>query len=220
MKRKIEKAAIQKQCAQFRNKLATTLFRNLPDIEGAEDKCYRHAVDAFAMQWKQNEEKRLENARKQKNERIKNHLEAIDKSKQLKENQLLEQYADQCNRLSNEKINLLYDRQQRLEKLKKDRELRQAIVNQIEQQIKSNTEMDTTRTIIEETQRDDQYFLNYAKRLINDGMAKGRPVYPLTKVVKEYQMHHVLLPPKDDLPHLKSNVDLGVSAEIQNLRKT
>lgn len=225
IKRKFQVKMKLKQKIDCRAKLAEKLFASQPDIEFVENQCYQNAINDFAKQWNEQEKKKIEHLNRIKVDRIKTNLKEMEILKNLKEQQAKEEKIDENNRYLNEKLDLVFDQQQRMARIKRAEKLKEIINEQIEQRVKcerdefNQNRLDTNRAIETEAQKDDEDFLNYANKLMNDVRTKGKPLFPLIKAIDEYKVQNSLLPQNDDLPHMKSHLDIGISIERKQSKK-
>lgn len=204
----------QRQRIVQRHQLATALFERQPDVEGHEDECYRRAVDELAAQWKQRQISRKQHLERMRRERIEAHAREVERIRQQKEAERRQRSADVQNRHNNDALDLIHECQRRAERARQVKELKELIRTQIEARQKWEREQvdrdraSTNRVIHDTAEQEDETFLSYANKLVNAAKENGRPIFPLVKVIRDYQKQHRLLPPKSDLPHLKSNVKL------------
>lgn len=209
----------QKRQSAYRERLARKLFESLPDVTIPEEKCYQTAVKDYAKKWDEQERKQHEHIEKLRKERLVYHAKEMDTIKQLKEKLQHEYEMDKAKRKFNEKIDLAFYRQQYAERVQKAKQLRQFIGQQIELDKKTRHDVlitgriQTNRAIESEAHKDDQHFFNYAQKLMKSAKSKGIPMHPLKKVIDEYTVQNSLLPQCDDLPHMKSQIDIGISVE-------
>lgn len=214
MQRKRDELIKRRQHTAYRHQLATKLFEQQPDVEGFEDECYRRAVDELAGQWKQRQFSRKNHLEQMRRERIENHAKEMGRMQRLREAEMAERSAEVQNRLANEEIDLIHECQRRAERTRKVKELQELIRSQIEERQKCQSEeldkdrAETNRVIHDAAEQEDQTFLSYANKLMSTARSKGRLVFPLAKVMLDYKKQHRLLPPKNDLPHLKSKIEL------------
>lgn len=209
----------QKRQSAYREQLARKLFESLPDETIPEEKCYQAAIKDYAKKWDEQEKKQHEHVEKLRKERLAYHRKEMDTIKQLKEKLQHEYEADKAKRKINEKIDLAFYRQQYAERVQKAKQLRQYIAQQIELDKKARhdevitSRIETNRVIESEAQKDDRNFYDYAQKLIKSAKCKGIPMHPLKKAIDEYTVRNALLPQSDDLPHMKSQIDIGISVE-------
>lgn len=212
--RKRDEMLKRRQRTAYKHQLATELFEKQPDVEGFEDECYRRAVDELAAQWKQRQITRKKHLEQMRKERIENHARELERVQKLKESELMARSAEVQNRLENDKIDLMQECRRRAERVQKVKELQEKIRLQIETRQKWQSEQvnkeraDTNRVIHDTAEQEDQTFLSYADKLVNTAKTNGQPIFPLVKVIHDYQKQYRLLPPKNDLPHLKSKIKL------------
>lgn len=209
----------QKRQSHYRDTLAKKLFENLPDITKVEEKCYQNAVKDFAVKWEEQEKKRNEHIERLKQERINNHSREVQTIKQIEQKIQHDYEMEKAKRQLNEKIDLIFYRQQYADRVQRAKQLRQIINQQIELNDKSRRDevitsrIETNHAIESIIQKDDQHFFDYANKLIIAAKHKGIPLHPLKKVIDEYTIQNTLLPQSDDLPHMKSQIDIGISLE-------
>lgn len=216
---KLQEKLKKKKQWEHRDRLAKKLFDGLPDIESAENKCYQVAVKDLATKWDEQENKRNEHIIRLRNERLVNHTNQMDAIEQIKQQLRQQHETDKTKRKINEKIDLIFYLQQQTDKVQKAKQLRQIINQQIESTKQAqrdqliSSRIQTNAVIESEAQRDDKHFFDYANRLVRAAKNKGIPLHPLKKVIDEYIMHNSLVPQDDDLPHMKSQIDVGISVE-------
>lgn len=219
LNQKYQEKLKQKCQSEYRDNLAKKLFQSLPDITIPEEKCYQNAVKHYAAKWDEQENKRNKHVQQIKQQRLFHQSKEMEAIKQLKETIQHEHNMEKEKRAINEKIDLIFYRQQYADRLEKCRQLRNIISQQIELNKKAQRDemitsrIETNRAIESEIQKDDQHFFHYATKLIKSAKHKGIPVHPLKKVINEYAVHNSLLPQTDDLPHMKSQIDIGISLE-------
>lgn len=213
LERKRNEIMKRRQQTAYRHQLATQLFDQQPDVEGIEHECYRRAVDELAIQWKQQQHSRKNHVEQMRKERIENHAKELERIQKLKESESIERMAEVENRAKNEAIDIMHECQRRAQRARKANELQEWICSQIETQQKwQNEQLDkdranTNRDMHDAAEQEDQTFLSYANKLMNMAKSNGRPILPLVKVMHDYQKQHRLLPPKNNLPHLKSKIE-------------
>lgn len=199
--------------------LAKKLFESLPDITKVEEKCYQNAVKEHAAKWDKQVHKRNEHIQRLKQQRVAAQSTEMETLKQLKQKILHDHEVEKGKRLQNEKIDLIAYRREYADRVQKAKQLRQVINQQIEMNKKSRhdevvtSRIETNQAVESAAHKDDQHFFEYANRLIAVTKNKGNPIHPLKKVVDEYVVQHSLLPQTDDLPHMKSQIDIGISLE-------
>lgn len=211
--------------SHYRDTLAKKLFESLPDITKVEEKCYQNAVKDYAAKWDEQEKKRNEHIEQLKRERIDNHLKEVETIKDIEQKIQHSHEVEKAKRQFNEKIDLIFYRQQYADRVQRAKQLRQIINQQIEMNKKSRRDevitsrIETNHAIEAAACKDDQHFFDYANKLIAAAKNKGIPIHPLKKVIDEYTDNNTLLPQSDDLPHMVSQIDIGISLERKYLIK-
>lgn len=209
----------QKRKTHYRDTLAKKLFESLPDITKVEEKCYQNAVKDFMVKWDEQEMKRNKHIDEMKRERIDNHQREMKTIQQIEQKIQHDRDVEKAKRQLNEKIDLIFYCQQYADRVQKAKQLRQVIDQQIELNEKTRRDevitsrIETNHAIESSTHKDDQHFFDYANKLITAAKTKGIPIHPLKKVIDEYTIQNNLLPQSDDLPHMKSQIDIGISLE-------
>lgn len=216
-KRKYERMVKQRQRIAQCNQLATALFESFPDIEKRENECYQKAVKELQQKWDEQEEKKWEQIDRHKRDRIEYQTNEKDQMIKARNYQIQLHELEKEEQKMNEKLDFIFDRQQRLKKIDEIKSLREFIRKQIELDKRERhvgiiqNRNDTNRAIDRAIQNDDQTFFNYASKLLKNAKKKGYPLKPLIRTIDQYKTHNSLLPQRDDLPHLRSDIDIGIS---------
>lgn len=214
---KLREKMQQNRQSAFREHLAKKLFESLPDVTISEEKCYQAAKKDYAKKWIEQEKKQHNHIQKLRTERLTYHNHEMDTIKQLQEKQQREHEWDKAQRKLNDKIDLAFYRQQHLDRVQKAKQLREFIGQQIEWDKKARhnevitSRFETNHAIESVAQNDDRHFFEYAQKLYEAARRKGIPLHPLKKVIDEYTVQNALLPQGDCLPHIKSQIDIGIS---------
>lgn len=195
------------------HKLGVNVLRNLPDVEGAEEKCYQKAIKQFASQWDQQEHKRKGHTVRMRDDRLLHQIYERQIAEKQKQQQIKEVEVSKINRLKNEDIDCHVDYQRRMDRANTNRELKTILKNQVDER-KLREQMaitDDSKYFRDENRKDDEHFLKYADKMLKHAKKSGRILRPLIRIVNEYTEKHALLPPKIELPHLRSQVGIGVA---------
>lgn len=216
-KRKYERMFKQRQRIAQCNELAKKVFESFPDVEKQENECYQKAVKELAQRWDEQELKKWEKIDRHKRDRIEYQTKEKDHMMEARNYQIQLHEVEKGEQKINEKLDFIFDRQQRSKKIDEIKSLREFIHEQIELEKRARHDgiiqnrIDTNRAIDSAIRNDDQTFFNYASKLLNNAKEKGYPLKPLIGTIEEYKIHNGLLPQRDDLPHLKSDIDIGIS---------
>lgn len=216
-KRKYERMVQQRQRIAQCNELGKKVFDNFPDVEKKETDCYRKAVKELAHKWDKQEQKKWEQIDRSKRDRIEYQTNEKDQMIKTRNYQIQLHEMEKEEQKINEKLDFIFDRQQRMKKIDEIKSLREFIHEQIERDKRERQiriiqdRNDTNRAIESACHDDDRSFFNYASKLLENAKQKGYPLQPLIRTIEEYKSHNNLLPPKDYLPHLKSDIDIGIS---------
>lgn len=199
---------------RLRTSIARKIFADFSDVNEKEEETYQNAVVELNAKYEKQEQNRLDHVKKMKAARIQQHLDEMEHVKQAKQRQHDQAQWELANRIKNEEVNVEYDRQRR------SMETRKALVNRqfVEKQMYTNairTEAKDQLQFIKETEvEDDKNFFEYANELIEEATEKKRPILPLIRVVDTYKKENGLIPQKDNLPHLKTNINVGLSKSL------
>ncbi|XP_070071881.1 trichohyalin isoform X2 [Drosophila takahashii] len=92
-------------------------------------------------------------------------------------------------RLQNDLTNVQFQRQQRLEHLQRIRELRRELDDQVKKRFEEETRPGTNynREAQLEELREDAFFFDYARQLMDEAKAKGCPLKPFIRAVGQYK---------------------------------
>lgn len=202
-------------------KLGIHVVRSLPDVEGAEEKCYQKAIKQFASQWDEQEQKRKGHTARMRDDRLLHQIYERTVDEKQKQQQIKENEISKIVRLKNEEIDCRVDIQRRIQRANTNRELKNILSNQVdERKVREQMEItDDSKYFRDENRKDDEHFLKYADKMLKYAQKKGRVSRPLIRVINEYKEKHALLPPKIELPHLRSQVGIGVAEKKQIAQK-
>lgn len=193
--------------------LGVKVQRNLPDIEGAEERCYQKAIKELATQWDGQEQKRRAHTARLRTARVVH--QSVEREESETQRQLQTQKVERAKeiRLKNDEISFHHEMQRRIERARRHHELQKMLSGQVEERkLRERMEItDDSKYFREENQKDDDHFMQYANKLLNYASNRGRNLRPLLKVIGEYQEKHALLPPTIELPHMHSQVGIGVA---------
>lgn len=219
IERKQQEQQQQQHHIERRLHMADRLWNSQPNVSEKENRCYRRAVQQHEHHWLEQEQKRHQHIERLKSDRIESRLIDVENARKLREQCAADHERDQFNCRVNEKIDFAFDRQQRGKRNERIQKHRAIICRQIVSGEKRRTDevvkdrVETNRAIVSEAEKNDSNFFEYASRLLNDAQCKGYPLNPLQKVIVEYKKQNSLLPRIDDLPHMKSHIDIGIAAE-------
>lgn len=216
-KKKCERMVKQRQRIGQCNELAKKVFESFPDVKKRENELYQKAVKELAQKWDEQEQKKWKQIERHKRDRIESHTKDKDQMIKAQNYQIQFHKIEKEERKINEKLDFIFDRQQRLKKIEQIKSLREFIYEQIEQDKRARDKeiiqnrIDTNRAIESVIQNEDQTFFSYASKLLKNAKKNGYPLKPLIKTIEEYKKHNCLLAHRDHLPHLKSDIDIGIS---------
>lgn len=158
------------------------------------------------------EQARLEHARKMKAARIQQHLNDVERAKQKQLQLQSEAQFAYATRLKNGEVNVAHARQNA--QMLHHKAVEQRIV--LEQQMHANRERKASKDAAliyanETNAADDSSFFTYADQLLKETKEKRRPILPILKAIATYKKDNSLCEQRADLPHMKTNIKIGVS---------
>lgn len=174
---------------EFQSNAWKTALTDIKNIKSQEEAIIKRSVEEFQAKLKFKDQAKVEERRRLKQLQIKNHLDDLAREKIRKQRQEIELKRDIENRIRNEEVNVLFDRQKRLETLTRVKEHRRIITEQIEERHQRELEKDYSDLIClnEMNEQEDKAFFKYANELVNETIEKERSIYPIVKVVEDYQ---------------------------------
>ncbi len=174
---------------EFQSNAWKTALTDIKNIKAKEDDIIKRSVEEFQAKLKFKDQAKVEERRRLKQMQIKNHLDDLAREKLRKQRQENELKRDIENRIRNEEVNVLFDRQKRLETLSRVKEHRRIITEQIEERNQRDQEKDYSDLIClgELNEQEDKAFYKYANELVNETIEKDRSIHPIVKVVDDYQ---------------------------------
>lgn len=218
IRRKEHEHQHQLQQTEHRAQLAQRQFKNRPNVAETENRCYQRAVQEHERHWHEQERKRGDHVARLRSDRIENRSLDVANEQRLRQKCARDRQFDRTNCRINGTIDFAFDHQQRSKRAEQIRKHRAIISRQIVSGEKRrsdevvNDRTETNRAIVDEAEKNDKGFFEYATRLLNDAQSMGYPLNPLQKVIGEYKRQNALMPRIDDLPHLKSHIGIGVAA--------
>lgn len=174
---------------EFQSNAMKMALTDIKNIKSMEDDSIKRSVEEFQAKLKFKDQAKVEERRRLKQMQIKSHLDDLAREKIRKQRQENELRRDIENRIRNEEVNVLFDRQKRLDTLNRVKEHRRIITEQIDERQQRDMEKDYSDLIClnELNEQEDKAFFKYANELVNETIEKDRPIYPLVQVIEEYQ---------------------------------
>lgn len=201
-------AAAEKERLREKSNLKITAAFHKPDVEEA---ARQKAAAELEQRHETAERSRIEHNRKMKAARIQQHLDEVERVKNMKQQKKNKAEWALANRYKNQEVNLEYDRQKYAQQQEKALALRKLLLQQIDAQLDRSTIKDAAKIFVEETNaEDDKNFFGYANELIEEAQSKGRPLLPIIKAIDQYKKENGLIAQREDLPHLQTNINIGL----------
>ncbi|XP_017156757.1 trichohyalin [Drosophila miranda] len=210
MKRERTRSRVQ-QRIQRNEKLAQEQAPRLHYSAGEDEA--RHERQLVEMQKAHSAEQAR---RRQSRERVKNSRLAIQReAEQLAQASREQGEADKREavdlRLKNDLVHVQFKRQQRQEQLQRMRQLRQQLDEQVRQRHEEERRPDTNynREAQMECLREDAFFFDYARQLMDTARARGCPLKPFVRAVGQYKNENRIGAGIRVPPHLVTRLSMG-----------
>ncbi|XP_022229965.2 trichohyalin [Drosophila obscura] len=210
MKRDIARSRVQ-QRIQRNEKLALELAPRLHYSAGEDEA--RHKRQLVEMQKAHSAEQAR---RRQSREQAKTTRLAIQReAEQLAQASRQQAEADKRDavdlRLKNDLVHVQFKRQQRQEQLQRMRQLRQQLDEQVRQRHEEETRPDTNynREAQLECLREDAFFFDYARQLMDEAQARGCPLKPFVRAVGQYKNENRIGAGIRVPPHMVTRLPMG-----------
>lgn len=206
-------ARIAEEKERIRQIIGRKILADLEQQQKDEQDSLIKAITTDELKFTKKEQERIEQVKRTKALRIQQHISDTEKDKQQRQQEKeLQQWAV-ANRLKNEEINIDYERKRREQAQQLAKKHRADILKQIE---RDHDRPEWRYDMDAEFLADDRDFFEYANKLIEEARAKGRTVLPLMKAVDAYRKQNSLNDQKDDLPHLQTNIKIGLKEDDTN----
>lgn len=211
--KKENEARIAEEKERVRQIIGRKILAELEQQQKTEQDSLIKAITTDELKFTKKEQERIEQVKRTKALRIQQHIADTEKDKQMRQQEKeLQQWAV-ANRLKNEEVNIDYERKRREHAQKLAKKHRADILRQIE---RDNDRPDWRYDMDAEFLEDDRNFFDYANKLIEEARGKGRSVLPLVKAVEAYRRQNCLNEQKDNLPHLQTNIKIGLKEDDTN----
>lgn len=208
-------AKIAEEKERIRQMIGRTVLAEIEEKQKAEQQSLIKAITTEKIKCSKKEQERIDNVKRIKALRVQQHLVDIENQKKKVQTENEMHRWEIANRLKNEEINIQYERKRREHAIRVSKEHRTKILKQIE---RDNDRPDWRYDMNAEYLEDDKVFFEYANKLIEEARSKGRSVLPLIKAVEAYRKENNLNGQKEDLPHLQTNIKIGLKDNDSRIR--
>ncbi|XP_060653846.1 trichohyalin [Drosophila nasuta] len=154
--------------------------------------------------------------RRQRLEETKKQRQAMQQGEQqeaklAKERAAAERREDVETRLRNERIHVEFKQQERLEQLRRQRDLRSQLDKQQRELLEEQTRPGTNYNRLAQLEciREDAFFVDYARRLMLEAKEKNCPLKPFLRVVEQYKSENRIGAEVRIPPHLITRLTMG-----------
>ncbi|XP_055914316.1 CAP-Gly domain-containing linker protein 1-like [Eupeodes corollae] len=191
---------------------AQKLLAVLPDTIKEEENRLRKDISTIQLQFSAQEKEKIQRSRQQKYARIQEYFKEFNAKKELEQRKIEENRFALANRLKNDEVNVAFAEKQMQEKIKNAQAMRKSLREQIEERKLTEAEekeYDKKLSTVN-FEKDDNFFFDYAKKLVADAVKKDRPLYPFVKAVNQYKKDNLIDSDRKLPPHLESHLCIGV----------
>ncbi|XP_017071020.1 trichohyalin [Drosophila eugracilis] len=170
-------------------KLAKELAPRLHYSAREDEERHKRQVDEMRKVHSAEQAKRRESKEKAKNARLAIQKEEEELSRKIRQRAEEKRKKAVMLRLQNDLTNVQFKQQQRQEHLQRIRDLRRDLDEQVKKRIEEETRPGTNynREAQLEELREDAFFFDYARQLMDEANAKGCPLKPFIRAVGQYK---------------------------------
>uniref|UniRef100_A0A034VQ55 trichohyalin n=1 Tax=Bactrocera dorsalis TaxID=27457 RepID=A0A034VQ55_BACDO len=179
--------------------------------EAEDDERVRRDISRMQLKFTAEEQEKIRKDKAAKQARIEAYMRELQQQKEAKRRSDEEKRYDMATRFKNCEVNRLFEETQKQQRLAKMQDTRKTLHEQMEQKKRNEKEdkelMRTCESNNEE--REDKFFFEYARNLMEDAHKKDRPLYPFVKVVQQYKRDRGIDCERKTPKHLLSQVYIG-----------
>jgi len=170
-------------------KLAKELAPRLHYSAREDEERHKRQLEEMRKVHSAEQAKRRESREQAKNARLAVQREEEELARRMRQKAAEDRKEAEKLRLQNDLTNVQFMKQQRQEHLQRIRELRRDLDNQVKKRIEEETRPGTNynREAQLEELREDAFFFDYARQLMDEAKAKGCPLKPFIKAVGQYK---------------------------------
>lgn len=185
-----------------------------PDNTIEEENRLRKDISTIQLQFTAQEKEKIQRSRQQKYARIQEYFRELNAQKEREQRKTEETRFAMCNRFKNEEVNAAFFEKQKQEKIQKTEAVRKALTEQIQQRKiidAEEKEYDKKISAISNSfEKDDDFFFDYADKLVAHAVKKERPLLPFVKAINNYKKNNEIDIERKLPPHLVTNLRIGL----------
>ncbi|XP_011191698.2 trichohyalin [Zeugodacus cucurbitae] len=179
--------------------------------EAEDEDRVRRDISRMQLKFTAEEQEKIRKDKAAKQARIEAYMRELQQQKEARRRSEEEKRYDMATRFKNCEVNRLFEEAQKQQRFVKIQETRKTLNEQMEQKKRLEKEdkelMRTCESNHEE--REDKFFFEYARNLMEDAHKKDRPLYPFVKVVQQYKRDRGIDCERKTPKHLLSQVNIG-----------
>ncbi|XP_053949352.1 calponin homology domain-containing protein DDB_G0272472-like [Anastrepha ludens] len=186
--------------------------------DAAEDERVRRDISRMQLKFTAEEQEKIRKDKAAKQARIEAYMRELQQQKEVKRRAEEEKRYDMATRFKNCEVNRLFEEAQQQKRLTQIKETRASLKEQLELKKRvENEDKELMRPTCEDNkeEREDKYFFEYARNLMEDAHKKDRPLYPFVKVVQQYKRERGIDCERKTPRHLVTQVNIGTRPPIE-----
>lgn len=179
--------------------------------EAEDDERVRRDISRMQLKFTAEEQEKIRKDKAAKQARIEAYMRELQQQKEAKRRSEEEKRYDMATRFKNCEVNRLFEDAQKQQRQAKMQDTRKTLHEQMEQKKRNEKEDRELMRTCESNQeeREDKFFFEYARNLMEDAHKKDRPLYPFVKVVQQYKRDRGIDCERKTPKHLLSQVNIG-----------
>ncbi|XP_004524991.1 golgin subfamily A member 6-like protein 6 [Ceratitis capitata] len=181
--------------------------------EQEDEERVRRDISRMQLKFTAEEQEKIRKDKAAKQARIEAYMRELQQQKEAKRRADEEMRYEVATRFKNCEMNRLFEEAQKQKRLATVQDTRKTLKEQMEQKKRLEKEdQEVLRTSCESKndEREDKFFFEYARNLMEDAYKKERPLYPFVKVVQQYKRERGIDCERKTPKHLLSQVNIGV----------
>lgn len=189
--------------------------KKLTDIEdnsqAVETERIRRDISTMQLKFTAEEQEKIRKDKAAKQARIEAYMREMQELKEAKRRADEERRFDMAQRFKNSEVNENFAEKERQERLAKACEMRSFLSKQMEenQRNKQAQKQANITSNTDSVEREDKFFFEYARNLMEDAQQKGRPLYPFVKAVQHYKKDNSIDCERKVPRHMETHISIG-----------
>ncbi|XP_075157085.1 uncharacterized protein LOC142230334 [Haematobia irritans] len=179
--------------------------------QALESERIRRDISTMQLKFTAEEQEKIRKDKAAKQARIEAYLREMEEQKEAKRRAEEEKRFEIAQRFKNEEVNRNFVIREKEKMLDNARTMRSFLDQQIEENQRHKVaEKQANITCHQESvDKEDKFFFEYARNLIEDAQQKGRPLYPFVKAVQQYKKENEINCERKVPPHMATKITIG-----------